>query len=84
MALREIILFEAAAREIKKAGLTKLPSAEKLKTELDGLAARKTALQTELRKVQREEKEYDTLRQNVDSLLSKKAIVEEGIDLELK
>ena len=35
MALREIILFEAAAREIKKAGLTKLPSAEKLKTELD-------------------------------------------------
>lgn len=84
MALREIILFEAAAREIKKAGLTKLPSAEKLKTELDGLAARKTALQTELRKVQREEKEYDTLRQNVDSLLSKKAILEEGIDLELK
>ena len=77
-------MFEAAAREIKKAGLTKLPSAEKLKTELDGLAARKTALQTELRKVQREEKEYDTLRQNVDSLLSKKAILEEGIDLELK
>ena len=68
---REIILFEAAAREIKKAGLTKLPSSEKLKTELDGLAARKTALQTELRKVQREEKEYDTLRQNVDALLER-------------
>ena len=68
---REIILFEAATREIKKAGLTKLPSSEKLKTELDGLAARKTALQTELRKVQREEKEYDTLRQNVDSLLER-------------
>ena len=32
----EIILFEAAAKEIKKAGLTKLPSSEKLKTELDG------------------------------------------------
>ena len=68
---REIILFEAAAREIKKAGLTKLPSSEKLKTELDGLAARKTALQTELRKVQREEKEYDTLRKNVVALLEK-------------
>ena len=66
----EIILFEAAAREIKKAGLTKLPSSDKLKAELDGLSARKTALQTELRKVQREEKEYDTLRQNVDVLLS--------------
>lgn len=67
----EIILFEAAAKEIKKAGLTKLPSSEKLKAELDGLSARKTALQTELRKIRREEKEYDTLRQNVDALLER-------------
>ena len=64
-------MFEAAAREIKKTGLTKLPSAEKLKAELDGLAARKTALQEELRKIQREEKKHDTLRQNVDSLLER-------------
>ena len=67
----EIILFEAAAREIKKAGLTRLSSSEKLKAELDGLSVRKTALQTELRKVQRKEKEYDTLRQDVDDLLEK-------------
>ena len=67
----EIILFEAAARDIKKAGLTELPSSEKLKVELDGLAARKTTLQAELRKIQREEKEYDTLRQNVDALLER-------------
>ena len=67
----EIILFEAAARDIKKAGLTKLPSSEKLKAELDGLAARKTVLQAELRKIQREEKKYDTLRQNVDTLLER-------------
>ena len=67
----EIILFEAMARDIKKAGLTKLPLAKKLKEKLDGLAARKTALQTELRKIQREEKEYDTLRQNADSLLER-------------
>ena len=39
--------------------------------ELNGLAARKTALQTELRKIQREEKGYDTLRQNVDALLER-------------
>ena len=64
-------MFEAAARKIKKAGLTKLPSTDKLKAELDGLAARKTALQTELRKIQREEKGYDTLRQNVDALLER-------------
>ena len=67
----EIILFEAAAREIKKAGLARLPSSEKLKAELDGLAAHKTALQAELRKIQREEKEYDTLRKNVVALLEK-------------
>lgn len=68
----EIILFEAAAREIKKAGLTKLPTTEKLKAELDGLYARKTVLQAELREKQREEKEYDTLQQNVDALLKMK------------
>ena len=65
----EIILFETAARDIKKAGLTKLPSAEKLKEKLDGLTARKTALQTELRKIQREEKECDIVLQNVCDLL---------------
>ena len=37
----ESILFEAVAKEIKKARLSKLPSAEKLKAELDGLSARK-------------------------------------------
>ena len=68
---KEIILFEAAAREIKKAGLAKLPPSEKLKAELEELSARKTTLQAELRKIQREEKEYGTLRQNVDSLLER-------------
>ena len=67
----EIILFEAAAREIKKAGITKLPSIEKLKAELDGLATRKITLQAELRKIQREEKEYDNVRQNVDDLMER-------------
>ena len=65
----EIILFETAAREIKKAGLTKLPSSDKLKAELDGLSTRKTALQKELRKIQREEKKYDIVRQNVKDIL---------------
>jgi len=42
-----------------------------VKAELEGLSARKAALQAELRKIQREEKEYDTLRQNVDALLER-------------
>ena len=67
----EIILFEAAAKEIKKAGLTKLPSSEKLKAELTRLSTRKTALQSEVRKVQREEKEYDSIQQNVLFLTAK-------------
>ena len=66
----EIILFETAARDIKKAGLTKLPSAEKLKTELDGFTARKAVLQTELRKIQQEKKAHDMIHQNIDTLLS--------------
>ena len=65
----EIILFEAAAREIKKAGLTKLPSSDKLKAELDGLTDRKTALQEEFRKMQRKDKEYDNLLKNVNAIL---------------
>ena len=80
----EIILFEAAAREIKKAGLTKLPSAEKLKAELDGLADRKTALKAELRKVQREEKKYDALRRNASSLLKQPAKKGKTQEMELK
>lgn len=66
----EIILFETAAREIKKAGLTKLPSAEKLKAELNELIARKTALQAELRKIQREEKEFNLIQKNIGIILN--------------
>ena len=78
----EIILFEAAAREIKKAGLTELPSSDKLKAELDGLSAHKTALQTGIRKIQREEKEYDTLLQNLNMLRNQKRKREVRKDLE--
>ena len=67
----EIILFEAAARAIQTAGLSKLPSDEKLKSEMEELTARKIALQSEYKKTQKEELEYDTLCQNVDALLER-------------
>ena len=38
---------------------------------MDELTARRTALQSEYRKVQREDREYDTLRQKVEALLDK-------------
>lgn len=66
----EIILFEAAARAIKTSGIGKLPSSERLQAEIDELTARKTVLQAEYQKAQKEEREYDTLRQNVDMLLA--------------
>lgn len=66
----EIILFEASTRALKEMGVGKLPSAERLKADMDELAARKAALQAEHGKAQKEAREYDTLRQNVDILLS--------------
>ena len=76
-------MFEAAAREIKKAGLTKLPSAENLKAELDGLAARKAALQVEFQKVQRKGKEYDSLLKNVDYFLQRAPVKQTNKEFEL-
>ena len=67
----EIILFEAAARELKRLNAVPLPAAQRLRAEMDELTARKATLQSEYRKAQREEREYDTLRQNVEALLEK-------------
>lgn len=77
----EIILFEAATREIEKAELARLPSFEKLKSELDNLAVHKTALQAELRKIPRKEKEYDMLRQNVSPLLERPKEQEHNVNI---
>ena len=67
----EIILFEAAARELIRLDAVPLPATQRLRAEMDELTARKAALQSEYRKAQREEREYNTLRQNVEALLEK-------------
>ena len=59
----------AAARELKRLDAVPLPATKRLRAEMDELTARRTALQSEYRKAQREEKEYDAVRQNVASLL---------------
>lgn len=66
----EIILFEAAARELKKLGAVPLPSTESMKKELSELTAKKNALLVEYRTARSEAQEYETIRQNVDALLS--------------
>lgn len=41
---------------------------KKLKVERDRLTAHKTVLQAELRKIQREEKKYDSCQRNVEAI----------------
>lgn len=66
----EIILFEAAARELKRLGAVSLPSTEKLNAELTALATKKETLLAEYKSARAEAQEYETVKQNVDALLS--------------
>ena len=66
----EIILFEAAARELKRLGAVPLPITESMKTELAKLNAEKERLLAEYKAARTEAQEYDTVKQNVDALLT--------------
>ena len=66
----EIILFEAAARELKRLGAVPLPTTESMKTELATLSAEKERLLAEYKTARTEAQEYDTVKQNVDALLT--------------
>ena len=68
---REIILFEAAAKALKAAGVTgKLPDVAKLKEEHTRLTGEKEKLYADYDKLKKRLREYDAARQNVDSILS--------------
>ncbi len=67
----EIILFEAAANALKAAGVSgKLPDSAKLKADYQRLAAEKDRLYSEYGKLKKQLREYDAVKQNVDSILS--------------
>ena len=66
----EIILFEAAARELKRLGTVPLPTTESMKTELATLNAEKERLLAEYKAARAEVQEYETVKQNVDALLT--------------
>ncbi|WP_418927181.1 relaxase/mobilization nuclease domain-containing protein [Dysosmobacter sp.] len=66
----EIILFEAAARELKRLGAVPLPITESMKTELAKLNAEKERLLAKYKAARTEAQEYDTVKQNVDALLA--------------
>ena len=66
----EIILFEAAARELKRLDAVPLPTTESMKTELANLAAEKERLLAEYKAARSAVQEYETVKQNVDALLA--------------
>ena len=80
----EIILFEAAARELKRLGAVPLPTTESMKTELANLNAEKERLLAEYKAARAEAQEYETVKQNVDGLLTvpKRPAVNLNYDLE--
>lgn len=65
----EIILFEAAVRELKRLGAVPLPAAEKLECELSELTVRKGTLYAQYTAAKQRAKEYDTIKRNLDILL---------------
>ena len=65
----EIILFEAAARELKRLGAVPLPSVDRVQAELAELTARKNTLYADYSEAKRQIREYDTIRQNLDILV---------------
>ena len=68
---REIILFEASARALKAAGGgDKLPDLAKLREEYSRLSEEKDRLYAEYGSLKKRMREYDAVKQNIDSILS--------------
>ena len=66
----KIILFEAAARELKLRGIKKLPTDDYLRSEMDAIDNQKEQLYVKYRTMGKHIKEYSTIMQNIDLLLS--------------
>ena len=66
---RDIILHEAAAKALKTAGIAKLPNLAALQSEYEALQAQKEALYADYGKLKKKVREYDIIKQNIDSIL---------------
>ena len=64
-----VILHEAAAKALKAAGISKLPNLATLQAEYEKLQEQKEALRADYGKLKKQVKEYDVIRQNIDSIL---------------
>ena len=65
----QLILYEAAAKSLKEAGVKKLPNLYALKAEYKNLDEERERLSEQYNEVKKELKEYGIIKQNVDSIL---------------
>ena len=65
----KIILFEAAAKELKRLEAVPIPSADRVETEVAELTARKDTLYAGYNASKQQLREMETIKQNIDSLL---------------
>ena len=65
----QLILYEAAAKSLKEAGVKKLPNLYALKAEYKKLDEERERLSEQYNEVKKELKEYGIIKQNVDSIL---------------
>ena len=78
-----IILFEAAAKALKAAGISgKLTSLAALQAEYGKLQEQKQNLYADYEKIKRKVKEYDVIKRNIDSILRKGSEPERGKEAE--
>ena len=64
-----VILHETAAKALKAAGISKLPNLAALQAEYEKLQEQKEALRADYGKLKKQVKEYDVIKQNIDSIL---------------
>ena len=64
-----VILHEAAAKALKTAGISKLPNLAALQAEYEKLQEQKETLRADYGKLKKQVREYDVIKQNIDSIL---------------
>ena len=66
-----LILYEASGKALKDAGVTKLPDLTALQKEYSALQKKKDAIYSDYGKLKKKVKEYQKIKQNVDTILQK-------------
>ena len=68
-----LILYEAATKSLKDAGIKKLPNLTTLQKEYANLQKHKEALYSDYGKLKKKIKEYQRIKQNVDTILQRES-----------